>query len=261
MAPPIAPDPAEWEQIRRAGRGDGRCLEELFARYLPRLKRMVKLRLDPRVQGRIDPSEVLSHTYLDTCRRLPDYLREPTLPFFLWLREVAGQSLQLAHRQYLGDDAAGVGRELSLYRGALPEAPAAALAAQQKEEFGSATSADARFLTAGKKLIDVRHDAFRKLTAVKTRIGNYWRGVSLPTSSPASASSASPTSSRSSTRWGAPATSWCKPRSTSTPPTARSRRTPAAAWGGCTTPTTTPPGCGACPASRGTSRPSSRPAI
>src|ERR1700724_1371453 len=43
-----------------------------------------------------------------------------------------------------------------------------ALTRQQKEEFGSVTSADARFLTAGKKLIDVRHEAFRKLTGVKT---------------------------------------------------------------------------------------------
>jgi hypothetical protein len=55
-----------------------------------------------------------------------------------------------------------------------------ALTASQKEEFGAVTSADARFLTAGKKLVDTRHEAFRKLTGIKTRIGNYWRGISLP---------------------------------------------------------------------------------
>jgi hypothetical protein len=55
-----------------------------------------------------------------------------------------------------------------------------ALTAQQKEEFGSVTFADARFLTAGKKLVDVRHEAFRRLTSVRTRITNYWRGISLP---------------------------------------------------------------------------------
>jgi hypothetical protein len=55
-----------------------------------------------------------------------------------------------------------------------------ALSSQQKEEFGSVASADARFLTAGKKLVDVRHEAFRRLTSIKTRIGNYWRGISLP---------------------------------------------------------------------------------
>jgi hypothetical protein len=55
-----------------------------------------------------------------------------------------------------------------------------ALSASQKEEFGAVTAADARFLTAGKKLLDTRHEAFRRLTSIKTRIGNYWRGVSLP---------------------------------------------------------------------------------
>jgi hypothetical protein len=55
-----------------------------------------------------------------------------------------------------------------------------ALTAQQKEEFGAVTSADARFLTAGKKLVDTRHEAFRRLTSVRTRITNYWRGISLP---------------------------------------------------------------------------------
>ncbi len=129
MAPAIAPDPAEWEQIRRAGQGDGRCLDELFTRYRPRLKRMVKLRLDPRAAGRVDPSEVLRQTYLDACRSLPDYLREPTLPFFLWLRQLAGRNLQRAHQQHLGPESAGAGREVCLYRGAQPEAPAAALAA------------------------------------------------------------------------------------------------------------------------------------
>jgi hypothetical protein len=55
-----------------------------------------------------------------------------------------------------------------------------ALTAQQKEEFGAVTAADARFLTAGKKLVDTRHEAFRRLTSVRTRITSYWRGISLP---------------------------------------------------------------------------------
>jgi hypothetical protein len=55
-----------------------------------------------------------------------------------------------------------------------------ALTTQQKEEFGAVTCADARFLTAGKKLVDTRHEAFRRLTSIRTRISNYWRGISLP---------------------------------------------------------------------------------
>jgi hypothetical protein len=59
-----------------------------------------------------------------------------------------------------------------------------ALTPRQKEEFGAATAADSRLLTAGKKLIDVRHPAFRRLTAIKTRLGAYWRGVTLPYTEP-----------------------------------------------------------------------------
>jgi hypothetical protein len=55
-----------------------------------------------------------------------------------------------------------------------------ALTTQQKEEFGAVTAADARFLTAGKKLVDTRHEALRRLTSVRTRITSYWRGISLP---------------------------------------------------------------------------------
>lgn len=55
-----------------------------------------------------------------------------------------------------------------------------ALTAQQKEEIGVACAADSRLLTAGKKLVDVRHEAFRRLTSLRTRIGQYWRSVTLP---------------------------------------------------------------------------------
>ena len=51
-----------------------------------------------------------------------------------------------------------------------------ALTATQKEEFGAVTAADTRFLTAGKKLVDTRHEAFRRLTSIRTRITSYWRG-------------------------------------------------------------------------------------
>lgn len=54
------------------------------------------------------------------------------------------------------------------------------LTAQQKEEVGLAYQADSRFLTAGKKLVDVRHEAFRRLTSIRTRVVNYWRGLTLP---------------------------------------------------------------------------------
>jgi hypothetical protein len=58
------------------------------------------------------------------------------------------------------------------------------LTAQQKEEVSAGYAADARFLTAGKRILDVRHEAFRRLTSIRTRIVNYWRGLTLPYTEP-----------------------------------------------------------------------------
>jgi hypothetical protein len=54
------------------------------------------------------------------------------------------------------------------------------LSAQQKEEVCDAYGADARLLSAGKKIVDVRHEAYRRLTAVRGRIVQHWRGLTLP---------------------------------------------------------------------------------
>jgi len=102
----------------------------MLEEYRPRLRRMVTLRLDPRLHGRIDPSDVIQETYLEASARLAEYLHKPTMPFFLWLRFLAGQKLVTLHRHHLGRQMRDAGREVSLYRGRLPEASSAALAAQ-----------------------------------------------------------------------------------------------------------------------------------
>jgi RNA polymerase sigma-70 factor, ECF subfamily len=68
-------------------------LAEFFTRQRPRLRWMIRLRLDGRLQGRIDPSDVLQETFLEASRRLEDYIEKPELPFTLWLRVVTGQKL------------------------------------------------------------------------------------------------------------------------------------------------------------------------
>ena len=116
--------------LRRAGAGDRQALGELLARHPDRLRHMVRLRLDRRLQGRIDPSDVIQEAYLEASARLAEYLRQPTMPFFLWLRFLAGQKLVTLHRHHLGRQMRDAGREVSLYRGRLPETSSAALAAQ-----------------------------------------------------------------------------------------------------------------------------------
>ncbi len=116
--------------LRRAAQGDQAAWGALLVRSRDRLRRMVALRLDRRLQGRIDPSDIIQEAYIDASARLAEYARQPDMPFFLWLRFLTGQRLLRVHRQHLGAEMRDVGREVSLYRGALPAATSAALAAQ-----------------------------------------------------------------------------------------------------------------------------------
>jgi RNA polymerase sigma-70 factor (ECF subfamily) len=118
------------ELLRRAAAGDAQRWGELLTQHDKRLRRMLALRLDQRLQGRIDPSDVLQEAYLEAWTRLAEYLHNPTMPFFLWLRFLAAQKLVTLHRHHLGRQMRDAGREIALYRGALPEASSAALAAQ-----------------------------------------------------------------------------------------------------------------------------------
>jgi RNA polymerase sigma-70 factor (ECF subfamily) len=91
---------------------------------------MLALRLDHRLQGRVDPSDILQDTFLEATQRLPEYVRQPDMPFYLWLRFLAGQRLLIAHRRHLAARQRDAGREVSIYRGAMPQASSAALAAR-----------------------------------------------------------------------------------------------------------------------------------
>jgi RNA polymerase sigma-70 factor (ECF subfamily) len=66
------------------------------------------------------------------------------MPFFLWLRGLTGQRLIDVHRQHLGAQMRDAGHEVSLYRGALPQASSASLAAQLLGRLTSPTQAAIR---------------------------------------------------------------------------------------------------------------------
>jgi RNA polymerase sigma-70 factor (ECF subfamily) len=132
------------ELLRRAGQGDQQALGDLFSRHRERLHRMVQLRLDRRLQGRIDPSDVLQEAYVEVSRALAEYLRDPFLPFFLWLRLLTGRKLQALHRHHLGTKIRNAGREVSLHRGVLPQASSVSLAAQLLGRFTTPSQAAVR---------------------------------------------------------------------------------------------------------------------
>ena len=69
--PRIQPDSAETSQLlRQIMNGDGSARGRLLERHLPTIRKCVARRIDPRLQPRVDLSDVVQETQLDLVIRL-----------------------------------------------------------------------------------------------------------------------------------------------------------------------------------------------
>lgn len=128
--------------IRQAKSGDLSAVSLLFDQHRARLRRIIEIRLDPRLGGRIDPSDVLQETYVDVHNRIHEF-QKGDLPFFLWLRLKIGHRLTDLHRFHLRHKR-NAAREISIARGAMPNATSASLASQLMGKLTSASHAAIR---------------------------------------------------------------------------------------------------------------------
>jgi RNA polymerase sigma-70 factor, ECF subfamily len=151
--------------IERLRGGDRGALATLFDQYRDRLRRMVELRIDPRLRVRLDASDVLQEAFLDVARDLDAYLADPKLPPLLWLRLHVGRRLTTLHRHHLGTRMRDAGLEVSLYRDALPEASSAALASMLLGRHTSPTQAALR----AERLLRVQ-EALNSLDAIDREV-------------------------------------------------------------------------------------------
>jgi RNA polymerase sigma-70 factor (ECF subfamily) len=116
------------ELLEAARQGDESALAALVERHRVRLERMIRLRLDRRLQGRVDPPDVLQEAYLTVRDKFPRSFDSSGLPFYLWLRREVGQKLVDHHRFHLGAQRRDAGQEVSLHRGPLPAVTSVSLA-------------------------------------------------------------------------------------------------------------------------------------
>ena len=93
-------DPTELLLDRIAG-GDTAAVDLLLGRYRPRLRSLVSLRLDPRIAGRVDASDVVQDALAKASRRIMDYVRDRPLPFYPWLRRLAIDRIVEVHRAHI----------------------------------------------------------------------------------------------------------------------------------------------------------------
>jgi RNA polymerase sigma-70 factor (ECF subfamily) len=128
MTPPKHGLPDELhELVVKACDGDAAAMAELFNHFRPRLRRMVEVRIDPRLNGRIDASDVLQETFLDVVRGAKDYAKHEDFPFFLWLRLMTGRRLMNTHRKHLGAQKRNAALEVTRVRNA-PDATSMSIA-------------------------------------------------------------------------------------------------------------------------------------
>jgi RNA polymerase sigma-70 factor (ECF subfamily) len=102
------------ELLGRVAAGDAAALDELMAGVRPFMRRVVEVRIDPRLRARIDPSDVVQETLVEATRRIRDFLDRRPLPFHLWVRQMAFENLIRLRRFHVGAGKRAVGREFHL---------------------------------------------------------------------------------------------------------------------------------------------------
>lgn len=80
--------------------GDEQARGQLLDRHRGSLRRIIEMRLDRRVVQRVDASDVVQNVMLTANRRLSEYLNNPEVPFFLWLRQLAKDGIIDEHRRH-----------------------------------------------------------------------------------------------------------------------------------------------------------------
>ncbi len=101
------------------------ALATQFDRHRHRLLRMIELRMDPAMRQRVGASDVLQETWLEVSGRIADWLADPRMPFFVWVRFIAAQRLQKLRRYHVGAKKRSLEQQVGL--GAFARATSVAL--------------------------------------------------------------------------------------------------------------------------------------
>jgi RNA polymerase sigma-70 factor (ECF subfamily) len=134
-------DPEEIELLRQGGADQ---FAVVFSRYQDRLQRMIRFRLDRRLYGRVDSADVLQEVWLDASKRVAEYVSNPIVPVFIWLRQIAWQTIIDLHRRHLGAQKRSVANEVAFGRGGGQEDTSLSIAARLAGDLTSPSQAAMR---------------------------------------------------------------------------------------------------------------------
>ena len=100
--------------LNQAKGGDESAVNALMDQHRNSLRQLIRMRLDQKIQRRIDVSDVVQDVLVEANRRLQRYLSDPIMPFHLWLRQIAKDRIIDAHRRHRVSAKRSVDREQQL---------------------------------------------------------------------------------------------------------------------------------------------------
>lgn len=98
--------------IERSREGSAEALGELLAGYAHYLTLLARLQVGRRIQGKVDPDDVVQETFLEAHRQIARFRGTTEAEFLAWLRTILGGQIAMVVRRYLGTK----GRDLKLER-------------------------------------------------------------------------------------------------------------------------------------------------
>ena len=162
------PDPAETQAMLEEARAeDTSAIDRLLACHREPLRRMIAVRLDRSLGRREDASDVVQSVLLEASRRLGDYLRNPVLPFGLWLRQIASDRMIDVHRRHRVAGRRSIDRERPIAAGEFLDRSSLDLAAQLRDQ-GLTPAAEA-----------IRHELFERFQTALEELGEDDREIVL----------------------------------------------------------------------------------
>lgn len=158
----------EDPEIVQLGHAGEQALADALAFHTPRLLRIVELRIDPRLAGRVDAADVLQETFLEARKRLDRYVEDPRVGVFVWLRGVTLDTLIHVHRRHLAR-MRDAGREISWQTKASPHASSLSMAGWLIADLTSPSQAAIRDETARKieQLLDSLDEVDREVLILR----------------------------------------------------------------------------------------------
>jgi RNA polymerase sigma-70 factor (ECF subfamily) len=102
--------------LQQALAGSDEARGELLASYGDYLALLARVQIGRRIQGKVDPADVVQETFLDANRQFKNFRGTTEAELVAWLRRILAGQLALTLRKFIGTKARDVGleRELSI---------------------------------------------------------------------------------------------------------------------------------------------------